>query len=420
MVVPSGPVPAGAETAAGSLCSPLQLASAACSYSLYLWHWPVLVFVLAHSASGELGAMDTVTTLALSLALAALTKRFVEDTFRARGTAGRHRVRGSVPHQTRTVFLTAAVAIGLTCGVTIAPWRIGQVSAGQLTASAIDAAHPGAMAFDGAHPLQVVRGVPLQPDPSIAFKDRSFTGGAGCDVYDYRTLPVSGPACVLGNPTAAHTIVLLGDSHAAQFSTPLEQWTRTHRDWKVKVAVRFGCPFTLTAPRNTWGRLTVCSDQNRAVLDEVVALHPDLVVTSAMSPESYASDLKWSWSDHHEAVAGYRLALAPLARAGIRTVVVREVPRMAQPAPACLHKHEGEPERCATPIDMALPAAGDPLVEAAQGVDGITVLDLTPWLCRHGTCPAAIGNVVVYRDNHLTNTFVRTLSPVLIDRLGLA
>ncbi len=93
---------------------------------------------------------------------------------------------------------------------------------------------------------------------------------------------------------------------------------------------------------------------------------------------------------------------------------------MAQPAPACLRKHEGEPERCATPIDMALPAAGDPLVEAAQGVDGITVLDLTPWLCRHGTCPAAIGNVVVYRDNHLTNSFVRTLSPVLIDRLGLS
>ena len=417
--LPSGTAPARAETAHWLALRPMRYVGDI-SYSLYLWHWPVLVFVLARSATGELGAVEAVTMLALSLALAALTKRFVEDTFRARRKVGRHSVPRAPRAEARPVFLTAAIAIVLTCGATIVPWHIGQVEADQLVAAAIDAKHPGAMAFDGAHPMRVVPGVALQPDPSIAFKDRSFTGGPGCDVYDYKNLPLSGPDCVLGNPSAPHTIVLLGDSHAAQFSTPLQQWVSTHPGWKVKVAVRFGCPFTLAAPRNSSGPLTMCSDQNRAVLDEVVALHPDLVVTSAMSPESYARDLKWSWSDRAALVAGYRDALAPLARAGIRTVVLRDVPRMAQAAPACLRKHEDEREQCDTPSDVALPAAGDPLVEAAEDVDGVEVLDLTPWLCRHGSCPAVIGNVVVYRDNHLTNTFVRTLSPILIGKLRLA
>jgi hypothetical protein len=46
-------------------------------------------------------------------------------------------------------------------------------------------------------------------------------------------------------------------------------------------------------------------------------------------------------------------------------------------------------------------------------------VDLSKLFCRDGTCPAVIGNVLVYRDNHMTNTFAKSLGPELAVALGL-
>jgi hypothetical protein len=41
-------------------------------------------------------------------------------------------------------------------------------------------------------------------------------------------------------------------------------------------------------------------------------------------------------------------------------------------------------------------------------------LDLTDSICGPEVCAAVVGNVLVYRDDdHLTNTYVRTLTPVV-------
>ena len=73
------------------------------SYSLYLWHWPVIVFgSLLHQPRGVL---DKATLVVISIVLAAASWRFVERPFR------RHDLRST---STRTLSLSAAV-VGLTC-----------------------------------------------------------------------------------------------------------------------------------------------------------------------------------------------------------------------------------------------------------------------------------------------------------------
>jgi hypothetical protein len=48
----------------------------------------------------------------------------------------------------------------------------------------------------------------------------------------------------------------------------------------------------------------------------------------------------------------------------------------------------------------------------------VRLIDVAPMLCRDGTCPAVIGNVIVYRnDAHLTATYVRTLTTWLSHQL---
>ena len=45
-------------------------------------------------------------------------------------------------------------------------------------------------------------------------------------------------------------------------------------------------------------------------------------------------------------------------------------------------------------------------------------MDLTDHLCELEVCEAVVGNVLVYRDNHLTDTYADTLESALWDGLG--
>ena len=52
------------------------------SYSLYLWHWPVLI-IAQRQVEGDLGFWRTLVCVALVFVLSALTYRYVEQPFRS-------------------------------------------------------------------------------------------------------------------------------------------------------------------------------------------------------------------------------------------------------------------------------------------------------------------------------------------------
>jgi peptidoglycan/LPS O-acetylase OafA/YrhL len=75
------------------------------SYSLYLWHWPIIVFV-KYSTDRPLSPAETGMVIAASLVAAILSWRFVEQPFRGKGRFTR-----------RGVFTASAVATGLLLSV---------------------------------------------------------------------------------------------------------------------------------------------------------------------------------------------------------------------------------------------------------------------------------------------------------------
>ncbi|SDZ30884.1 Peptidoglycan/LPS O-acetylase OafA/YrhL, contains acyltransferase and SGNH-hydrolase domains [Amycolatopsis xylanica] len=375
------------------------------SYSLYLWHWPVIVFLLEQSGNTHLSAFQVVVASALSFALAAASKRFIEDPFRK-------------PKRRRVTYLLGVAMVATSVIVATVPWHFGQAKLDDLAArSALTNKHPGALALSPVEPSPVPTGVPIVPDPAIARDDFPLLDRPGCATYDFEN-KLTGSACGYGNPNATKTVVLLGDSHAAMYSTALAEYVGKHTDWRLKVVVRNGCPFTATAPSEAGIPLTNCADFNQTALESVVALRPNLVITAAMSPQSYVEDLEWTWPSRSVLVDGYRTVLTRLSEANIPVAVIREIPRPSLSVPACLQRN---PDRaaCDTRRQAAFPSEGDPLAEAADGLSGVRIVDMTNWLCDGTSCPAVIGNVVVYRDNHLTNTYVRTLSGPLAAALGL-
>ena len=83
------------------------------SYSLYLWHWPAIVFMKLHRYPAPASAWDIALALAAAVALAALTWRFVERPFRYRP--------GIEPRRNRLFFagITATWAVVAVTGFVV-------------------------------------------------------------------------------------------------------------------------------------------------------------------------------------------------------------------------------------------------------------------------------------------------------------
>ncbi|RDI25586.1 peptidoglycan/LPS O-acetylase OafA/YrhL [Lentzea flaviverrucosa] len=380
------------------------------SYSLYLWHWPVIVVLLELSYDEQLSKKEMLVAAVVSLALAAVSKRFVEDPFR-RNRFGRR----------RGTYVFGAVLVVVSVVAAAVPWYAATRELDRLSSIAVlDADHPGAMAFDPRDPLPAPERVPLVPDPAVANEDGPYggRGDAECHVF---LLTHPADACSWGESSAQKTVVLLGDSHAAQYSTPLIDFAEGpgRGRWQVKAMTRNGCPFTTVPPSEAGWPFTVCSEQNLGVLERVKALEPDLVVLSGMSREAYENDLKWTWNTREDMLRGYREMLAALTSAGIPIAVIKDLPRPDEQITRCLERNRRNAADCGTSRAEAFTGAGDPLVEAAAGFPRAEIVDLTPWYCREDVCPAVVGNVVVYRNNHVTNLYSRTLATPLLSQLGM-
>jgi peptidoglycan/LPS O-acetylase OafA/YrhL len=380
------------------------------SYSLYLWHWPVLVF-FAFEVGRAPTKLEAPLLAAGCILLAALSTRFVERPFRApsaRRAAGTPRAAGR-----RRAYALAAVLTTATLLAGAGPWIFIEHRTADLASSRLDAQHPGgAQVLPAALPAP--GGVPVIPDPAVATSDVALSTRKPCPPYDPRK--PSAHVCALGDRTSHVDLVLVGDSHAGQFSTPLDAVARA-QGWRLDGMVRNGCPFT-AAPQVMGDAIDRdCADANRLTVGEILKRHPRVVVVSAMSLQGYERVLHWGWASRQDLVAGYRELWRPLLDAGIQVVVLRDPPLPDYVDPECVEQHGPGGRECAMTRSQAVDAQPDPQVAAAEGMAGVHVVDLTDHFCNRRTCPGVIGNVLVYRDNHLTDTFALSLAPALTDAL---
>ena len=73
------------------------------AYSLYLWHWPLLIFWLSLTGHTHADVFEGSAILAVSVVLAYLTLRFVEEPLRVRAMADGVQQYGHVPGRSAAV-----------------------------------------------------------------------------------------------------------------------------------------------------------------------------------------------------------------------------------------------------------------------------------------------------------------------------
>ena len=394
------------------------------SYSLYLWHWPLLVLPAA-AVGSELPLPARLGLVALTFVLADASRRWIEDPIR-HGRVAKLRPSRSLGIALVSSVAVATVSLGL--GVTAGPPAVAG-SIGNASQSAIvdlnlptslpsTAAATNAPATPSAEPtLAPTPAGPVPADlvPPLATvrQDLPPIYADECHAEWKETAP---PDCVYGRKDGK-TVFLIGDSHAAHWF-PTFQRLADEQDWRLVSLTKSACPVAdLPVYNGTLKReYTECDTWRTAVLDRISREKPAMVVVSdSRIGQLWVNGNPVPYTDREDLWAtGLERSLDELRKVAGHVVVIGDTPRPATDAPVCVSGHLDNALACATPLSEAITPAWTATERTVSTETGSTFIDPTAWLCPTVPCPAVIGNVLVYRDgHHMTTPFARALAPYL-------
>lgn len=391
------------------------------SYSLYLWHFPVVVFghvLLERSPLVDLGL------LALMLALSALSYRFVEEPVRRSSwlSGWKQGPAGIEPRARRREALVGMSVVLVVAALVVAqfnPERRYVVAGRADPAPRAAATAPfatfedlrqavvqgaGATTFDGTTPSPDVLYSTQLPETMDPAKGCAPVPGSGSEAA----------RCTLGD--GSRTVVLLGDSVAATWAPTVQ--AALGDDVTVHLVTAASCAPWDVNHGAKWGDPAfpaACAAVREAHLQQVQELEPDLIVVSSAAGayplQVGQPDLAAGWRD------GVRRTVTDLAR--VADVVVVGAPPIGADPQVCMNKVAG-PSACDARLDPVWEAADRAeAAGVAQARGDVRRVEVRGWFCTaDGACPQRIGDLLVRTDTtHLTNAMAESLGPVLAEAL---
>ena len=389
----------------------------AMAYSLYLWHWPLLIFWLSYSGHSRANFGDGACVLLVSGVLAWLTTKYVENPLRYRAPATPS---PAIPLRTRlrrpTIALgSVVVLLGVALTATSFTWR-EHVTVERANGKEL----PGLSLRDypGAHALlnkAKVPQLPMRPTVLEAKNDLPPTTADGC-ISDFDNIGVIN--CTYGDKSATRTIALAGGSHAEHWVTALDLLGQAHH-FKVVTYLKMGCPLTTEKAPLVMGDnrpYPKCRQWNERVMDKLIADHPDYVFTTATRP--------WNIKPGDVMPGTYIGIWQTLSDNNIPILAMRDTPwlvRNGKPYfPADCLADGGNAISCGVKRSDVL-SDHNPTLDFVAQFPLLKPLDLSDAVCRKDICRAVEGNVLLYHDaHHISTTYMRTMTAELGRQIAAA
>ena len=307
------------------------------SYPLYLWHWPVLVLPIALFAR-ELKLWERIVALLITVALAELTTRFVEEPFRLKKLAP-----GRVILST-SIAMVCALLVGL--GIAQSTTSSILVNGKQVTLASIE----------------------LRPTP---YED-------GCHLNYHESLS---PICEFGKIDSRKTVVLYGDSHAVQWFPALEKLA-VEKGFKLITLTKSACP-SIDVVRESVGafKMSNCATWRENATARIAKAKPDLIILSSFEhfvPQGDPRKVEQWWA------AGSNRTYRTLQPFASKIVYLLDTPLPKRNIPDCLASTSAD--KCLADSTLGLP-------QVAQ----FEIVDPAKWLCT-SNCPGIVRGNVAYRD----------------------
>lgn len=365
------------------------------SYSLYLWHWPLLVLTDG-IPGGDLPMVLRAVVLAVSGLLAVLTFWLVEDPVR--------RSPALVGHPRRSVALgVAGTALSIAAVVQVTAPPVVPTGAPLAAATTRDTSLDELFA-------EPVTAVPADLTPTLT------DHGEGADPFDdegcHQSLgrrAVTDNGCEYGNVDANRTMFLMGDSHALHWFPALDR-IAMEDEWRLVSYTKDACPaydLPVFSPRLNRDYVE-CDEWREDVLDRIQREQPELVVLSNRGPRGHSPQPPMD-----EWLAALEGVVERLPESS-EVAVLGQNPTMPHDVPECLSDHLDDVEACAAPVSAVIDGELQRGEEAAAARAGASYVDTTGLVCRTESCVPIVGNLMVFRDSHhLSNAFAAALAPEL-------
>ena len=383
------------------------------SYTLYLWHWPVLIIAVEY-AGHELSVGVNLLLIVGAFLLSIVTYRVYENPIRRSGwsapasallwpasVAAMVVVAAFVLEPIYTEDLRLATPVAAVSGNpaenraakradarrAVAASRAGRTL--PAVAASVRAARRGERIPSGLTP-PVGR---LRDPENLYFFPEGCTPEKDSDV--------TSEVCSLGDTSARRSIVVLGDSHA-QMWMPAILHMAERDGWVVRPIVKSACTPIDWSPGSG---SAACHAWYRWAIRQVAAMRPDVALVTGSYGDASASD-----GSATRVKSAFISLAAALKRSSDHVVLIGDDPGVAREPVDCLLARNATMSSCTTTWPAERFEVNGSLSELAPA-QGYGFIDTTGWFCLERACPTVIGHAIAYRDtNHISNAYALELA----------
>lgn len=393
------------------------------SYSLYLWHWPILIF------SAELGFADSVLgkfILAIaSFALATLTYYFVELKVQKISIPAFSRNNSKALSKKLWIASSSAVVLAVIALPSVAVQPDAQSAIANFMSKTQDSQDISIKET----PVATTEPTEVPATNSWLLRRQAEIEASGTTITNrgyltkkqiseinrvsagdtYTTgfgFTCSWGDCSLGDANAKTKIMLLGDSNALMLQSTFSAIQKAENSIYVKTFTSKNCPNVLdpsnVKPAQGFGKesLASCKETHRAALSYLknAGQKFDYIILSDFSP----ADTNYTDSAS--------LFLVSLKDFGKKTVVIGQAPS-AQDLTKCLNNDYSNFNACSGKKPTSIQDYN------AATKAGVAFGDLGSLFCLENFCPLVIGDAPTTSRSHLTDVSAASIAPYFLDFL---
>jgi peptidoglycan/LPS O-acetylase OafA/YrhL len=379
------------------------------SYSMYVWHWPIIVFGFA--------LMDrTLTAVAIISALIVLASVFsyhlLEDPIRrsawleGRSAAGARKRSPRSPFSTVTlqqvmgVGLIAVIAVGLS-GVAIVNGRgtgpspaVAYVPPNAVASTAAASEPSTSPELDALH--TELAGALVEtawPQLSPSMDDAMAARQAPDDVMACGFSKYEQDRCTFGDPAAPHTAFIVGNSISMTFVRPLQS-AMSDSGWKVISYGMFGCPFADYSMAEVPADIEGCETRPDQAVGAINSLNPEIVFVIGARPADAAI------SQLRKITVSSRIVYVPPPPEGANVT-------------EC-YSPTSSPADCVTGLDDGWDRYEQAISKSVPG----EILPTSEWFCVEDRCPSFADSIPTKRDfSHMSIAYAERIVPVIRESL---